>query len=236
MAHSSDSLRERKKQQTRSDILEAGRDLFQAQGFDDTSVEQIAAQANISRATFFNYFATKEALLGALADEELIWLQRRIEGELSAEPSAVARIRQAVRLLVEDTWSFLQVTRYVFLDALRHPAGQDASSVKLGDILGHLVREAQQMGEIRTDLDPDEIAQAIGGAYLAALFAQIATVEGHSPTPVSHHEPDKDAQEPGHVGPPLPREPGGVSATVRHSGMLAENIVDMLFEGIACHK
>ena len=198
MTHPTDSLRERKKRQTRSDILEAGRDLFQVQGFDETSVEEIATRANVSRATFFNYFPTKEVLLGSLADEELGWLQSRIEGELSAEFSAVARIRQAVRMLVEDTWSFLQVTRYVFLDALRHPAGQNASSVKLGDILGELVREAQQKGEIRADLDPDEIAQAIVGAYLAALFARIA-VEEHSPTP----------------------------------GLLAENIVDMLFEGIA---
>jgi AcrR family transcriptional regulator len=147
-------------------------------------VEQIAARANISRATFFNYFSTKEALLGAIADEALEWLQQRIEGKLAAEPSAVARIRQAMRWLVEDTWSFLQVTRYVFLNALRRPAGQQASNIKLSGILEVLVREAQEKGEIRADLNPGEISQAIVGAYLAALFSQVAAKEGdHSPTP-----------------------------------------------------
>ena len=184
MTHPPESLRERKKRETYGRILEAGRDLFQAQGFEETAVEQIAAQANISRATFFNYFATKEVLLGAIADGELDWLQRRIKGELAAEPSAVARIRRAVWMLVEDTWSFLQVTRYVFLDALRHPANQGASNVKLSDMLEALVREAQEKGEIRADLNSGEIAQAIVGAYLAALFSQIATKEGeHSPAP-----------------------------------------------------
>jgi len=184
MTHPPESLRERKKRETYARIVESGRDLFQAQGFEETAVEQIAAQANISRATFFNYFGTKEALLGAIADEALNWLQQRLEGKRSAEPSAVARIRQAVRWLVEDTWSFLQVTRYVFLDALRRPAGQGASNVKLSGILEGLVREAQERGEIRADLDPGEIAQAIVGAYLAALFAQVAAKEGeYSPTP-----------------------------------------------------
>lgn len=184
MTHPPESLRERKKRETYGRILEAGRDLFQAQGFEETAVEQIAAQANISRATFFNYFSAKEALLGAIADEELDWLQRRIERELPTEPSAVTRIRRAVQLLVEDTWSFLQVTRYVFLDALRHPASQEASNVKLSDMFEALVREAQEKGEIRANLNPGEIAQAIVGAYLAALFSQIATKEGeHSPAP-----------------------------------------------------
>ena len=184
MSHPPESLRERKKRETYGRILDAGRDLFQAQGFEETAVEQISAQANISRATFFNYFSTKEALLGAIADEELDWLQHRIERELSTEPSAVVRIRQAVRLLVEDTWSFLQVTRYVFLDALRRPAGQEASNIKLSGILEALVREAQEKGEIRANLNPNEISQAIVGAYLAALFSQIATKEGeHSPAP-----------------------------------------------------
>jgi len=186
MTHPPESLRERKKRETYARILDVGRELFQSQGFEETAVEQIAAQANISRATFFNYFSTKEALLGAIADEELDWLQHRIAGELSTEPSAVARIRQAVRWLVEDTWSFLQVTRYVFLDALRHPAGQKASNIKLSGILEALVREAQEKGEIRADLNPGEIAQAIVGAYLAALFSQVAAKEGeHSPTPAA---------------------------------------------------
>jgi hypothetical protein len=62
----------------------------------------------------------------------------------------------------------------VLLDALQHLAGEAASTVRLGDILGRLVREAQAQGEIRADLDPSEIAHAIVGAYLATLFEWMA--------------------------------------------------------------
>jgi len=178
------SLRERKKQQTRDRILEAARDLFQLQGFDETSIDQVAERAQVSRATLFNYFSTKEGLLGGIADQELGWLEHRVNTELVSLPGAVSRIRETMRLLVSDTLPFLRVTRYVFLDALQHVAGtgQDVTSLRLGDILRKLVVEAQAQGEIRPDLDPGEIAHAITGAYMAALFSWIATAPPPSPT------------------------------------------------------
>jgi AcrR family transcriptional regulator len=57
------SLRERKKLATWRAIQSAARQLFDEQGYEATTVEQIAAAANVSRATFFNYFAGKDATL-----------------------------------------------------------------------------------------------------------------------------------------------------------------------------
>jgi AcrR family transcriptional regulator len=57
------SLRERKKLATWRAIQSAARQLFDEQGYAATTVEQIAAAANVSRATFFNYFAGKDATL-----------------------------------------------------------------------------------------------------------------------------------------------------------------------------
>ncbi|MFF2088855.1 TetR family transcriptional regulator [Nocardia sp. NPDC058176] len=62
------SLRERKKERTRRTIrLEAFR-LFQQQGYTETTVEQIAAAAEVSPSTFFRYFPTKEQLV--IADDQ----------------------------------------------------------------------------------------------------------------------------------------------------------------------
>jgi AcrR family transcriptional regulator len=176
------SLRERKKQRTRARILEAARDLFQLRGFDETSIEQIAETAEVSRGTFFNYFSTKEALLSAIADQELASLEHRVETDLASVPSAVTKIRRTMRMLVSDTAPFVQVTRYVLLDALQHATGTERTDLWLGDILNKLVLEAQAQGEIRADLDPDEIAHAITGAYMAALFSWIETEKPASPT------------------------------------------------------
>ena len=55
-------LRERKKQQTRQQIFEAARGLFEKKGFDRVSVAEIARAADVSEVTVFNYFPTKEDL------------------------------------------------------------------------------------------------------------------------------------------------------------------------------
>jgi AcrR family transcriptional regulator len=53
-------LRERKKQKTREAIQREAMRLFQEQGYDGTTIEQIAEAVEISPSTFFNYFPTKE--------------------------------------------------------------------------------------------------------------------------------------------------------------------------------
>ncbi|MFD4943479.1 TetR/AcrR family transcriptional regulator [Streptomyces sp. NPDC058239] len=57
------NLRERKKLATWRAIRSTALRLFGEQGYEATTVEQIAAAANVSRATFFNYFASKEAVV-----------------------------------------------------------------------------------------------------------------------------------------------------------------------------
>jgi AcrR family transcriptional regulator len=53
-------LRERKKQKTRDSIQRTALRLFERQGYEETTIEQIAAAVEISPSTFFNYFPTKE--------------------------------------------------------------------------------------------------------------------------------------------------------------------------------
>src|SRR5690349_6229621 len=64
-------LRERKKQRTRATLLDAAVELCDRQGFERTTVDQIAAIADVSPRTFSRYFATKDAIAFALIDDAI---------------------------------------------------------------------------------------------------------------------------------------------------------------------
>ena len=75
-----EGLRERKKRATREAIAAAAMELFEEHGFDAVTVADVAAAADVSEKTVFNYFATKEELVfhrGAARREELIEAVRR---------------------------------------------------------------------------------------------------------------------------------------------------------------
>ncbi len=63
--------REKRKLEIRSRIEDAAYRLFQQQGIENTSIEQICVEADVARRTFYGHFANKHALLGGLGISRL---------------------------------------------------------------------------------------------------------------------------------------------------------------------
>jgi AcrR family transcriptional regulator len=78
-------IRERKKVRTREALVEAATALCLRQGFDETTVEQIAAAADVSTRTFSRYFPHKGAVLAAIVDEMDLY----IASALSEQPTGI---------------------------------------------------------------------------------------------------------------------------------------------------
>ncbi|MEV7006004.1 TetR family transcriptional regulator [Streptosporangium sp. NPDC051022] len=92
-------LRERKKQKTRLALIDAALHLFTEQGYEATTVDQIAAAVDVSPRTFFRYFATKEDVALSLPLDG----QEAMLAELAARPAEeppFAALSQAMRAVV----------------------------------------------------------------------------------------------------------------------------------------
>ena len=86
-------LRERKKQRTRQQIVEAAFGLFRERGFQATTVAEIAAEADIAPRTFFAYFPSKEAVVFYDFDAMFESLRVSIEGR-PADETAIDALRR----------------------------------------------------------------------------------------------------------------------------------------------
>ncbi len=91
----STSLWQRKQEVVRVALAAAAEKLFLSQGFEQTTVEEIARAAGVSRRTFFRYFESKEDVLAAHAERFGERLYAALAARPSAEPPLVA-IRNAV--------------------------------------------------------------------------------------------------------------------------------------------
>lgn len=83
-------LRERKKQRTRQAIVDSSTILFLEQGFQQTTVDQIAEEAEIALSTLFNYFPTKADIVFCLLDAAIDSARRCIAGRPDGEPAIEA--------------------------------------------------------------------------------------------------------------------------------------------------
>jgi AcrR family transcriptional regulator len=89
-------LRERKKQRTRATLIDAAAELCLRQGYEHTTVDQIAAIADVSPRTFSRYFATKDAIALALIDEVIA----NAAIELSRQPTDIGHFEALRRSYV----------------------------------------------------------------------------------------------------------------------------------------
>jgi AcrR family transcriptional regulator len=149
---SASGLRERKKQKTKEAIQREGMRLFQEQGYDETTIEQIADAAEISPSTFFNYFPTKEDvvlfdrydpimvsfMLSRPSDEPpSVVIKRALEGMADALERdrdiilARARMGLEVPALRARFWEEVERARDLFCGIIAGRTGRDPKDFEL---------------------------------------------------------------------------------------------------------
>lgn len=162
--------RERKKLETRDRIVDCAADLFTANGYDSTTMNDIAECADVARATVFNYFSRKEDLV-------LAWFDRR-RGELgevlaeSVEPSTdtSGRLRQALLAIARFFTSDPATGRAMVRAWLQAGGPLLTPESATPHMFATMIRSGQQEGDIAPDIDPDRAGLLLFDAYLGVLY------------------------------------------------------------------
>jgi AcrR family transcriptional regulator len=163
-------LRERKKARTRAAIREHALRLFRAQGYDDTTIEQIAEAAEVSPSTFFRYFPTKEDVV-LQDDMDLLWLEavKAQPADLSPVAALRAGMRAAFASLSDEEFARLREGMSL---ALTVPAVRARSLDEFSRTIGIIAAAlAQRSGRDPTDPNVRTFAGAVVGVAMTAWFA-----------------------------------------------------------------
>ncbi len=162
-------LRERKKARTRDAIQRHALRLFREQGYDATTIEQIAEAAEVSPSTFFRYFPSKEDLV--LSDEYDPMILAAFHAQPAGMPP-VRALREAIRSVsagfgaeeraaIEERWRLsLEVPQVRAAALLNLTAGIDLIAQAL----------ATRAGRDTPGFADRTLSGAVMGVWMSALF------------------------------------------------------------------
>ena len=170
--------RERRKREVRARIADAARELFAKQGFEATTVDEIATMADVAPATLFNHFHSKQALIGLMTGEVVEHLHQMTVESLEGDGPCLDRLRGFVARAAADISANRNAARETLLELMRldaTPDGPHPYLERLFDPFVRLIAEGQRRGEVRRDHDAAFLTQMSVGMLNSAITSWLAS-------------------------------------------------------------
>ena len=180
--------RERKAQRTRNRILDAAKTLFENQPYENVKMEDISEQVDLSRATLYNYFGSKEAIYFEIGVQEMRRMRKSQRNAITGDGTGLEKLlvlsEDALRRLIEEPIISEIIRRYLVANAQAETPShvvvgrmiegeevEDAYSVILASFLEGMrefeetwvavIREGYDDGSIRHDLSPEQLTHLL---------------------------------------------------------------------------
>jgi TetR/AcrR family transcriptional regulator of autoinduction and epiphytic fitness len=163
----------------RDAIVQAAIVEFRANGFEATSVDKVAARAEVSKRTLYNHFSSKDELFAAIL--RILWESRASELERVYEPGRPIRdqllelLQRKLALLADD--SFLALARVAIAAGLHSPERAQEIVARIGEKDGGMVdwiKAAQKHGTLKAGDATLAVKQLESLVKGAAFWPQVA--------------------------------------------------------------
>lgn len=149
---------ERKKEETKQKIVNVAMDLFKRQGVDTTTMEQIAATADIAKGTLYNYFPVKEAIISEYIQRSFHEQYSERIMQFSRLPGTRSRMVYILGILIEGIQEQKEIfEKYLVFQIKNMISLYRNAGIKSGIkfLAQEIIVLGQNSGEIRRDLPLD---------------------------------------------------------------------------------
>ncbi|MGW6572649.1 TetR/AcrR family transcriptional regulator [Streptomyces sp. NPDC054945] len=162
--------RERNKQRVKNHLYESAIKLITVKGYEHTSVDEIAEEADVARGTFFNHFQRKEDLITAWGERRRVRLTLGL-GDAESDPPACLQstLERCVDVLCEINEEERDVTRAMLMAWVK--AGRPMQEEPFaGEIFARVIESARMRGEIPGETDSLRVGLLFRDVYLGTLY------------------------------------------------------------------
>jgi AcrR family transcriptional regulator len=165
---------ERKKEETKNKIITVAMDLFNRQGFDQTTVEQIAEEADVAKGTIYNHFPVKEAIIGEYIKRDVEKRKPEVIRELQELPDTRSRLAATFRKSLE--WAEVGIKKDLFRKFYAYRMQTFERTVRDRSLksgfhlaLEYIISLGKENGEIRKDIPTEVLAMQLESLHNITL-------------------------------------------------------------------
>ena len=156
-------------EETRATLLATARRVFTEHGYADTSMDDLTAQANLTRGALYHHFGDKKGLLAAVVDQIDAETDRRLQAISDAAGDAWEGFRRRCRAYLEMALE-PEIQRIVLRDARAVLGGASPESQRhCVESMQRLIDRLMQQGVVE-EADPQVLASLIYGSLAEGAF------------------------------------------------------------------
>lgn len=165
---------------TRDRILDAAMNIFSAKGFHDTKLDEIVAEASISKGSIYFHFPNKEKLFIALVDQFADVIERHAREAIEDEAPGMDRVRVALEAVLETFAKYRRPAKLLLVQAVGLGAVFERKRMEVTDRFALLIQtyldEAVADGSI-APVNTHIVAHAWMGAIYSVVIQWVYTGE-----------------------------------------------------------